>query len=119
MIWVHNLYLMLVPAYMKRMDVNCNIGFFLHSPMANMDVFNTFQFCNEILKSLLCSDVIGFHLFDDAKEFCRVCNYLFKLEYKTRASGIIAVEYNGRNVFLKINHIGINEVDIAQFIASP
>ena len=49
MIWVHNFYLLLAPGYIKRSDVNANVGFYFYCPFPNMEVFNTFEFHNEIL----------------------------------------------------------------------
>ena len=73
LIWVQNLYLMLVPSYVKRNDVNASVGWYLHTPFPHLEVLKTFMYCNEIVKSLLCSDVIGFHLYEDARHFYRFC----------------------------------------------
>lgn len=56
----------MTPRYIKRYDVNCNVGFFLLKPFPCEEVFATFPFAREILKSLLCSDVVGFNTFRDA-----------------------------------------------------
>jgi len=80
MIWVHNMYLMLAPLYIKRNDINANIGFYLHAPFPSSDIYHTFQFRLEILKSLLCCDVIGFHIWEYARNFFAACEKLLKLD---------------------------------------
>lgn len=118
MIWIHNLYLMLCPLYIKRHDINANIGFYLHSPFPSSDIFRTFVYRNEIIKSLLCCDVIGFHIFENARNLIAVCEKLLKLEISIKKGGFIVIEYNGRNILVKINHIGIDQEDMATMLRS-
>jgi trehalose 6-phosphate synthase/phosphatase len=66
----------------------------------------------EILKSLLCCDLIGYHLFEYARNFFASCRKILQLNTVTKKGGFIGVEYNGRTVLLKVNHIGINQDDI-------
>ena len=109
---------MLCPLYIKRHDINANIGFYLHSPFPSSDIFRTFVYRNEIIKSLLCCDVIGFHIFENARNLIAVCEKLLKLEISIKKGGFIVIEYNGRNILVKINHIGIDQEDMATMLRS-
>lgn len=118
MIWVNNMHLLLVPMYIKRHDIHANIGFYLHTPFPSSDIFRTSVYRMEIMKSLLCCDVVGFHIFEYARNFMAVCQKLLKLEVHVKKGGFILVEYHGRNVSLKVNHVGINMEDVQIMIKS-
>jgi len=109
LVWIHDVYLLLTPFYLKKKDLNANIGFFMHSPFPCSDIMKTFQYRTEIMKSLLCSDLIGFHRFEYARNFSASCRKLLLLNIVTKKGGFIGVEYNGRTILLKASHIGIEQ----------
>jgi len=76
MVWIHDIYLLLAPFYLKKKDVATNIGFFMHSPFPCSDMLKTCQYRTEIMKSLLCSNIIGFHAFEYARNFSVSCRKL-------------------------------------------
>jgi trehalose 6-phosphate synthase/phosphatase len=110
--------LLLTPLYLKKKMVKSNIGFFIHSPFPSSDIYKTFQYRVELLKSLLCCDIIGFHLFEYARNFVASCRKILQLTSVTKKGGYMGVEYNGRTVLLKVNHIGINQEDVYKMIRS-
>lgn len=112
MIWVHNLYLLLVPLLLKKRDISANIGFSLHTPFPSSDVFKTCQFRLEILKSLLCCDLIGFHIFEYARNFYYACQRLIRVDLSHKKGGHLVIGCNGRNIVIKVNHIGVNQEDV-------
>jgi len=118
MIWVNNMHLMLVPLYLKRLDIFANIGFYLHSPFPSSDIFRTFVYRAEIVKSLLCCDVVAFHIFEYARNFLAVCQKVLKLEVSIKKGGFMLVQYHGRNILLKVNHIGIDIEEVENMIKS-
>ena len=73
MIWIHDFHLLLAPLYLRKKYINTNIGFFMHSPFPSSDLFKNHQWRVEILKSLLCCGLIGFHLFEYARNFKNSC----------------------------------------------
>lgn len=107
-VWIHNLYLMLAPMYLKRLEISANIGFYLHCPFPSIDIYKTFVHRTEVLKSLLCCDVIGFHSFEYASNFFHSCEDILNLTVKCKRGGYIVIEHNGRNILIKVNHIGID-----------
>lgn len=72
LIWVHDYHLMLLPGILrgrlsKKKDLR--IGFFLHTPFPSEDHFTILPFREEICRSLLLCDVIGFHTNEYARDF--------------------------------------------------
>lgn len=108
MVWIHDIDLLLAPLYLKRADVYISIGFFFHAPFPSSDIFKTFQYRTEIMRSLLCADVIGFHLFEYARNFFTGCRKILSLTTETKKGGQLGIEYNGRTILLSVGHIGLN-----------
>ena len=82
MIWIHDTYLMMTPYYLKKFDINTNIGFSFHAPFPASDIYRSFQYRNEILNSILHCDLIGFHLYDYARNFLFACKKIFHLDHQ-------------------------------------
>jgi len=81
MVWVNGDHLMMSPTYIRSKFEKANIGFYFHSSFPASSIFQTFYKRNEILQSLLCSDIVGFHLFEYARNFMNCCHRLFGLQY--------------------------------------
>jgi trehalose 6-phosphate synthase/phosphatase len=60
-VWVHDFQLMLVPGMLKKVNPKIKIGFFLHIPFPSSEIFRELPQREEILRSLMASDLIGFH----------------------------------------------------------
>ncbi|MFH0703104.1 MAG: trehalose-6-phosphate synthase [bacterium] len=68
-IWLHDYHLMLVPGMLRKAGVTNKIGFFLHIPFPNHEIFRIIPRSESILKGLLSCDVIGFHTETYQKHF--------------------------------------------------
>ena len=108
MVWIHDTYLMLLPKYVRRRLINGRIGFTMHSPFPSSDIYKMFEYRKMILKSLLCSDLIGFHIFEYARHFYSACNRLLGLQHEFLQGGQLGIEYYGRTVMLRISHIAVD-----------
>lgn len=73
LIWIHDTYLLLLPTLIKRRSMSLSIGFFLHSPWPPTDIFKMLPYRLEILKSMMCCELIGFHIFEYARNFYTGC----------------------------------------------
>lgn len=62
LIWIHDYNLWLAPYYIREKLPNAKIVFFHHTPFPSADVFNVLPWREEIVDSLLCCDVCGFHI---------------------------------------------------------
>ena len=105
---------MLLPKFVRKVYIHGRIGFSMHSPFPSSDIYKMFEYRKMILKSLLCCDLIGFHIFEYARHFYTACNRLLGLNHEFKQGGQLGVEYFGRTVMLRISHIAIDIKDITQ-----
>ena len=108
MVWIHDTYLLLLPRFVRKSFIHCRIGFSMHSPFPSSDIYKMFENRKMILKSLLCSDLIGFHIFEYARHFYTACNRLLGLNHEFKQGGQLVIDYFGRSVHLRISHIAVD-----------
>ncbi|XP_068636703.1 probable alpha,alpha-trehalose-phosphate synthase [UDP-forming] 9 [Aristolochia californica] len=106
-VWVHDYHLMVLPIMLRKNILRVKLGFFLHSPFPSSEIYSTLPVREEILKSLLNCDLIGFHTFDYARHFLSCCSRMLGLDYESKR-GYIGLEYVGRTVSIKILPVGIH-----------
>ena len=119
MIWVHDYHLMLTPSCIVRKLHLAKIGFFLHAPFPASDVWRTVAVRMEILRSLLNVDLIGFLLFEYARNFLTCCKRMLSLEYQFQKGGFLGVEYEGRHVCVQICTFGISPQILQRRLEAP
>jgi trehalose 6-phosphate synthase/phosphatase len=68
-IWVHDYHLMLLPQYLRLQFPHASLGFFLHIPFPSYEIYRLLPWHREILESLLCCDLLGYHTYDYAQAF--------------------------------------------------
>lgn len=105
-VWIHDYHLMILPSFLRKRFHHVRCGFFLHSPFPSSEIFRIFPMRDEILRSLLNCDVVGFHTFDYARHFLSCCQRMLGLEFQSKR-GSIAIDYFGRTVSLKIMPTGV------------
>ncbi len=69
LIWIHDYHLLLVPGLLRRLLPDARIGFFLHIPFPDAEVFRTLPWRRDILEGLLGADLIGFHTYSYLQHF--------------------------------------------------
>lgn len=108
LVWIHDYHLLLTANFLISQEKNIknySIGLFVHAPFPGSDVFRRFPFRDEILKAMMCFDMIGFHTFDSSRKFFTSCKRLLQINYESNKEGAFALSYFGRNVFLFVKHI--------------
>ncbi len=75
-VWVHDYNLWLAPAFMRAKRPDLKIAFFHHTPFPGNDVFAILPWRRQIIESLLCCDVVGFHIPRYTENFARAANCL-------------------------------------------
>jgi trehalose 6-phosphate synthase/phosphatase len=105
-VWIHDYHLLVLPSLIRKRFHRVRCGIFLHSPFPSSEIFRTFPRREEILRSLLNADLIGFHTFDYARHFLSCCSRMLGLEHRT-SRGSIILEYYGRDVGIKIMPTGV------------
>lgn len=70
-LWIHDYHLMLLPSLVRKRFPKIGIGFFLHIPFPQFEIYRLLpaQWRREILEGLLGADVVGFHTHDYEKYF--------------------------------------------------
>lgn len=68
-IWIHDFHLFLVPELLKKANPKLKIGFFLHVPFPSSEIFRQLPCRYEILKSMIFSDLVGFHDYSYLRHF--------------------------------------------------
>lgn len=68
-VWIQDYQLQLLPGILRQMRPDLTIGFFLHIPFPSPDLFRQLPWREEIVRGLLGSDLIGFHLPSCAANF--------------------------------------------------
>jgi trehalose 6-phosphate synthase/phosphatase len=105
-VWVHDYHLMVLPSLLRRRLHNVAIAMFMHSAFPSSEIFRAFPRREEILRSLLNADVLGFHTFDYARHFLSCCSRMMGLEHYTQ-KGRILLNYLGRDIHIKILPSGV------------
>ena len=68
-LWIHDYQLLLLPELLRKELPDTSIGFFLHIPFPDLSSFARLPWRRELLKGVLGADVIGFHTYDDVRNF--------------------------------------------------
>ena len=72
-VWIHDYHLMLLPDLIRKASPKIRIGFFLHIPFPQFEIFRLMpgKWRREILEGLLGADLVGFHTHDYGEYFLR------------------------------------------------
>jgi trehalose 6-phosphate synthase/phosphatase len=108
LIMINDVHLMLIPNNLLIKNNNAKIGIYFHSAFPSSDVIKTFPFHQELIKSVLLCDVIGFHVFQYARNFLTACKRLYGIFYEIKIGGFITLNYLGRHILIRIMHAGID-----------
>tara|TARA_B100000700_G_C15054062_1_gene861894 strand:+ start:1896 stop:3377 length:1482 start_codon:yes stop_codon:yes gene_type:complete len=76
LIWVHDYNLWLAPYFIKEERPDLKIAFFHHTPFPSNDVFAILPWRRQIVESLLCCDLVGFHIPRYTENFARAATCL-------------------------------------------
>ena len=117
LIMINDIHLMLVPNYLLSKNINSKIGIYFHQAFPSSDVMKSFPYHSELIKSVLLCDVIGFHVFQFARNFLTACKRILGLFFEIKYKGFITLNYIGRNIIIRVMHAGI-DIDYIKSIAS-
>ncbi|KAH8698279.1 putative alpha,alpha-trehalose phosphate synthase subunit TPS3 [Talaromyces proteolyticus] len=79
-IWVHDYHLLLVPAMLRKLLPDAQIGFFLHVAFPSSEVFRCLAPRKELLEGVLGADLIGFQIEEYCRHFLQTCSRLLCVE---------------------------------------
>ncbi|AZI58955.1 bifunctional alpha,alpha-trehalose-phosphate synthase (UDP-forming)/trehalose-phosphatase [Nakamurella antarctica] len=113
-VWVHDYQLQLVPAMLRELRPDVQIGFFLHIPFPPGELFNRLPWRRQIVAGLMGADLIGFQLPGGAKNFVRLARTLLDADGKGHH-----LRYEGRTVKVDSFPISIDSAGLSRLAASP
>jgi trehalose 6-phosphate synthase/phosphatase len=113
-VWVHDYQLMRVPLLLRERIPDVRIGFFLHIPFPNPEVFFTLPTRQWLVEGLMGADLIGFHTRRYHGHFRAALRRLFSVE----ADGASIVRWRSRRVKLGVFPISVDADDFARRSAS-
>ncbi|KAJ5675782.1 hypothetical protein N7462_008679 [Penicillium macrosclerotiorum] len=82
-IWVQDYHLLLVPAMLRKMLPDAQIGFFLHIAFPSSEVFKCLAPRKELLEGILGANLIGFQTAEYCRHFLQTCSRILCVEATT------------------------------------
>jgi len=116
LVWIHDFQLCMVPKYLKKMRPEITTAFFWHIPWPNPQVFSICPWSNEILESLLCNDLMGFHTQQYAFNFLDSVDT--SLEARVDRPSL-AVYHRKTPTFVRSNPISIDGESVKRLAGLP
>jgi len=110
LVWVHDYHLMRVPALLRQRLPQAAIGFFMHIPFPNPEIFLTLPVRRWLIEGMLGADVIGFHTRRYRGHFTAAVRRLLGLEMDADEH----LRYAERAVHLGIFPIGVAATELQQ-----
>lgn len=95
------------------------IVFFLHIPFPTSQIFRTLPKAGELLESMTCADVVGFHSFDHARHFLNATKRTLGYVSSSRPGGMITLKVRDRELMVSVSHVSIEADAIAAAMAHP
>ena len=105
LVWIHDYHLMLAPQLLAERRQDSRVAFFLHIPFPPYDLFRLLPWDRELLRGLLASDLIGFHVDAYARNFLDCAERLLGARVDHEA---MLVEHGDRTVQIGAFPIGID-----------
>ncbi len=97
-VWVHDYHLMHVAHYLRELDSQQRIGFFLHIPFPPPDIFMKLPWRRQVLEALLNYDLIGFQTMRDKRHFLHSLAQLISGVKLSGRGAISSVTFMGRDI---------------------
>jgi trehalose 6-phosphate synthase len=101
-IWVHDYHFLTLAEELRRINIGCPVGFFLHTPFPARTAFVSMPRHRELVRALLHYDLVGFQTEEDKANFADYVAH--ELGMKVEADSIVA----GTNAHLASFPIGID-----------
>jgi trehalose 6-phosphate synthase/phosphatase len=114
-IWVHDYQLMRLPALLRDRIPDARVGFFLHIPFPNPEIYFALPTRAWLVEGMMGADLVGFQTRRFQGHFRAALRRLFGLEMD--AAGY--VRWGERRVRLGVFPIGVDTASLATRAASP
>ena len=119
LIMINDMNLCFIPnALALRNKLNWRIGIYIHLCFPSSDVFKAFPNSIDIMYCLILCDVIGFHVYQDARNFITILERVFWIYPQIKNKGYITFDYLGKYSFIFIKYCGTDNDKIMKTIES-
>jgi trehalose 6-phosphate synthase/phosphatase len=118
-VWVHDYHLMLLPKLLRMRNLDISIVYFVHIPFPTSQIFRSLPDALELLESMTCADLVGFHSFDHTRHFLNACKRMLGLPSKTISGGLLVVVVGEREVIVSMSHVSIEPLPLEKAVADP
>jgi trehalose 6-phosphate synthase len=105
LLWIHDYQLMCAPALLRRAGGARPIGFFLHIPFPDADLFARLPWRDHLIDGLLGADVVAFQTEEFRRNFVRTC---LRLKADATVDGERVRFGDGRSVLTATHPISID-----------
>ena len=117
LIMINDMNLCFIPLFLAQYKKNnFRVGLYIHLNFPSSDVFKVFPNSNDILYSLILCDVIGFHVYQDARNFISVLERVFWIFPTIKNKGYMTFEYLGKYSFIFIKYCGCDNERIKKIV---
>lgn len=113
-IWVHDYHYLLMGRELRALDAANRIGFFLHIPFPPPEIFAALPNANDIVRSMMAYNLIGFQTQRDRRNFA----HYVEEELGGTWDGDTGLTLDGREVHVGAFPIGIDAEGFASLAAS-
>lgn len=103
LIWIHDFQLCLVPQYLKQLNPQLTVGWFLHIPFPSSELYLELPVRNELLQGILASDLVGFHDYAYVKHFCSTVQRILGIE-----TSLFAINYRHHHTSIGVFPVSID-----------
>jgi trehalose 6-phosphate synthase/phosphatase len=108
LIWIHDFHLFLLPGMLKKKRKNIKVGFFLHIPFPSSEIYKQLPVREEILRSLIQSDLIGFHDYSYLRHFGSSVYQVLGIQ-----SSLLSIQTDEHNAALGVFPVSIDTKSFA------
>ena len=117
LIMINDMNLCFIPLFLAQYKKNnFRVGLYIHLNFPSSDVFKAFPNSNDIIYSLILCDVIGFHVYQDARNFISVLERVFWIFPTIKNKGYMTFEYLGKYSFIFIKYCGCDNERIKKIV---
>ncbi|WP_221584367.1 glucosylglycerol-phosphate synthase [Microbacterium sp. G2-8] len=129
-VWIHDYNLWLVPGFLREIKPSVKIAFFHHTPFPASGMFNVLPWREEIIRSLLECDSIGFHIPRYAQSFVSVARSITSArtiadqptdpDMSPRGDALserwtpTLMEHHGHRIHIETNPVGVNDAYVEE-----
>jgi trehalose 6-phosphate synthase len=112
-VWIHDYQLILCGLYLRQIQPQRTLAFFLHIPFPAPDMFRRLPWCGQFMQGLLAYDLIGFQTLRDHRNFVHCAtSFVDNVKVVKRQRRYTILQYEGRHI--KVCHAPIS-IDFTYF----